>query len=284
MPLALLLAALAAAAPARAAARPPADEAAAARAAIVTDREQDARFLRTGPTSYLRAVARVDFGNKTALTVGSGPSDDVKLEGLDERQLVVTASSAAFDVKGARFARRGSKVTVGRYTLALSHQGYPAVIVFDPRSPRVAQYHGLSYFPIDLSYRYVARLIPDPKAETLAIQSTHSADRRAARLGWFEFEVGGKRRRLAATRMLEPGASPDSLIVLFRDATTGKESYKVGRYALPVKRPDGSYLLDFNMAFNPACAYSTFYNCPIPPKENALDVAIRAGAKDPHYH
>jgi len=63
----------------------------------------------------------------------------------------------------------------------------------------------------------------------------------------------------------------------------GKESYKVGRYLEPVKRSDGFYTLDFNMCYNPACAYSEHYNCPIPPKENHLTVAIAAGEMDAHY-
>ena len=51
-----------------------------------------------------------------------------------------------------------------------------------------------------------------------------------------------------------------------------------------VKQPDGRYLLDFNLAYNPACAISDHYNCPIPSKANTLKVAIRAGEMDAHYH
>ena len=151
-------------------------------------------------------------------------------------------------------------------------------------SPRFKEYRDIPYFPIDLSLRYRVRLVPDPKAETLAIQSTGSADRRAQRVGWFEFKVGTTPVRLAAHRLLEPGSSADSLSVFFRDATTGKGSYKVGRYVEPKREADGSYILDFNMAYSPACAYSGYYNCPIPPKENFLPIAIKAGEKDPPYH
>ena len=63
----------------------------------------------------------------------------------------------------------------------------------------------------------------------------------------------------------------------------GEGGYRVGRYLEPVKRPDGLYTLDFNMCYNPACAYSEHYNCPIPPKENHLQVAIAAGEMDAHY-
>jgi hypothetical protein len=52
----------------------------------------------------------------------------------------------------------------------------------------------------------------------------------------------------------------------------------------PKLQPDGHYLLDFNLAYNPACAFSDHYNCPLPTKANTLKVAIRAGEKDSHYH
>ena len=61
------------------------------------------------------------------------------------------------------------------------------------------------------------------------------------------------------------------------------DTYEVGRYVDPQPVGDGKYILDFNMAYNPACAFSVHYNCPIPPKENALKVAIKAGEKDSHY-
>jgi hypothetical protein len=103
------------------------------------------------------------------------------------------------------------------------------------------------------------------------------------RVGWFDFQAGRAKCRLEATRLLEPGVGEHDLAVFFRDATTGRESYGVGRYVDPVALPDGRYVLDFNVAYNPACAYSEHYNCPIPPRANQLSVAIRAGEKDSHY-
>jgi len=72
--------------------------------------------------------------------------------------------------------------------------------------------------------------------------------------------------------------------VFFRDSTSGHESYALGRYVDVEKRPDHRYVLDFNNCYNPACAVSDQYNCPIPPRENQLAVAIRAGEMDSHYH
>lgn len=289
--LSLLLSCLCAAAP---------DNPAAVRKAIQADRDHDAAWLKSDPQSYLASVARVDFGDKAALAVGAAADNDVRLPGVQPHHLKVTADAQGFRVEAvdaaATFTVNKStepvreaavgpgSLGVGRFRLRLSHQGFPAIIVFDPRSPRFKEYHGMRYFPIDLSYRFVARLVPDPSAQKVTIQSTHSAARTAERVGWFDLTIHGQRVRLAATRLLEPGAGPDDLSILFRDATTGRESYPVGRYVDPEKRPDGAYVIDFNEAYNPACAFSDFYNCPIPPKENYLTIPIRAGAQDPLYH
>lgn len=278
------------------------EEAAAALAAVKKDRDDTQRWLKSDPTSYLAAVQRVSFGDKAALTVGDGDLNDIILRdgGLTPQHLRVAVAGDKFKVSGVD---EGAAFTVGkgtapvttaltaatkiglgpRYSLRLSHQGYPAVIAFDAKSPRFKEYKGIRYFPPDLAYRYVVKLVPDPAAETLAIQSTGSADRKAERVGWFDFTVGTVPVRVAAHRLIEPGSGPDDLNVFFRDLTTGKESYKVGRYVDPEKRPDGTYVLDFNMSYAPACAYSNFYNCPIPPKENNLKVAVKAGEKETRY-
>ena len=63
-----------------------------------------------------------------------------------------------------------------------------------------------------------------------------------------------------------------------------KVFYTLERYVDLKKLENGNYILDFNLAYNPACAFSEYYNCPIPPKSNALMVPIRAGEMDSHYH
>ena len=157
-------------------------------------------------------------------------------------------------------------------------------VKFDPKSPNFARYKALKWFEPDFRYRYVLKLTPNPTPDTVIIMSTRGNQRRALRVGWFDFLVEGKPCRLEATRLLEPGVGEGDFGVFFRDATTGKESYGLGRYVDAIHRPDGLYVLDFNFAYNPACAVSDHYNCPIPPKANTLTVAIRAGEMDSHYH
>jgi hypothetical protein len=267
---------------------------------IQKDRADTEVWLRSDPTSYLATVDRRDFAGKKTLTVGRAADNDLRINdpevtahhlrvAVDGDRFRVDAVDAAARFKiGGQDTREAivdpSSVQIGRYLLRLSHQRYPGLIVFDPKSPRFKEYKGLKYFPVDLSYRYELPLTPNPKPETIVIMSTRGNQRNAQRVGWFEFMVGDTPCRLEAVRLLEPGVGENDLGIFFRDATTAKESYPLGRYVDVKKLPTGHFVLDFNLAYNPACAFSDHYNCPIPPKGNTLTAAIRAGEMDSHYH
>ena len=98
-------------------------------------------------------------------------------------------------------------------------------------------------------------------------------------MGILRFEIGGQKEELIT---LEDAGK---LFVIFSDQTNGESTYPSGRYiyvAFPDKK--GKTLIDFNYAYNPPCAYTAFATCPIPPKENRLDVSIAAGEKAPEEH
>ena len=274
---------------------------------IEQDRIETQQWLQSDPTSYLATIDRRDFEQKKTLSVGRAADNDVRIDdgAVAAHHIKVTVDGDRFHVvavdQDARFKIPGdtdaktwketrdatvdpSGIQIGRFLLRLSHQRFPAIIVFDPQSPRFKLYKGLKYFPPDLAYRYELALTPNPKPETTVIMSTRGNQRRADKVGWFDFVVGTTPVRLEAVRLLEPGVGENDLGIFFRDATTGKESYELGRYVDVKKLPNGKFLLDFNYTYNPACAYSDHYNCPIPPKANVLPVAIRAGEMDAHYH
>jgi uncharacterized protein (DUF1684 family) len=267
--------------------------------AVLKDRHETEQWLKSSPTSYLATVQRKDFGDQTTLSVGRSEESDVRLDDstVAALHLLVTVSGDSFTVSaidaGAFFVAGGETlrtavlapggIQVGRFTIRLSHQRYPALIVFDPQSPRFREYKGLKYFPYDPAFRFVLPLTSNPAMDTIVILSTRGNRRKALRTGWFEFVVGGKSCRLEATRLLEPGVGEKGVSIFFQDQTCGKESYAMGRYVEAMELPDGRYVLDFNSAYNPACAFSEHYNCPIPPPENRLNVRIRAGEKDSQY-
>jgi uncharacterized protein len=267
---------------------------------IEKDRSETREWLRSSPTSYLAAVNRIDFGNQKTLTVGRAADNDLLLSASDiePHHLRITVDGDRFRVEcidaGAQFKIKDQSkreatvdpayIQIGRFTLRLSHQRFPAIILFDPQSPHYRQYKGMDYFAVDFAYRYELPLKRYSKPEKIIIGSTRGNQRNAERIGWVDFMVGDTPCRLEATRLLEPGSSNEDVEIFFQDATSGKETYPLGRYVGLQKLANGKYLLDFNMAYNPACAFSDYYNCPIPPKSNILKVAIPAGQMDSLYH
>jgi uncharacterized protein len=147
-------------------------------------------------------------------------------------------------------------------------------------------FEGPRYYPPDERWRLRARLDRDAPGTGARVQlQTSVGDLRDVDVyGTFVFNVDGQAHRLEAFRMVPAHPDYDELFVPFRDATTGKETYGAGRY-LDVPRIEGQdYVLDFNYAYNPLCAYSPRYNCPYPPPQNHLKVAVEAGEKVPFEH
>lgn len=228
-----------------------------------------------GPTSALAAVARHELPVGSALRFGAGEDADVRLPGA-ARSVVVASIATGFLVDGEPSGP--TSIHAGRYTLRLSHQHAPAVVVLDAEAVRLHPDAQRRWFPVEPALR--VRAVFEPDGARVHIGSTASGDRAAERAGWLRFTVDGTDCRLAAVRLLEPGVDPDHLDVYFRDATSGRESYGMGRY-VTVERVGEEVILDFNRAYNPACALSPYYNCPIPPPENTLAVPIRAGEMTP---
>jgi uncharacterized protein (DUF1684 family) len=142
-------------------------------------------------------------------------------------------------------------------------------------------YPGLNYFAPDQRYRIEGlTLAPelDP-TNTTEIVTSDGKTREAWRVGTLEFDVPGGHATLAGYAF-EPGPV-EELFVPFRDATSGKETYGAGRYLDLEPEDDGTYALDFNLAYNPWCAYAPQYSCPLPPSENWLPLRIEAGEQNP---
>lgn len=236
---------------------------------------QSAREALRSRVSVLAAVARYELPIGTEIRVGPEGSADVRLPGLD-RVIVVRAERDGFLVDGA--VTRPGTIDAGRYGIRLSHQNYPSVVILDSQSPRLAEHVERRWYPVDPRYRLHGELEADRARQTIA--STASGERPAERIGWVHLVIGGVACRLAVLRLLEPGFVPGHMDVYFRDATTGHGSYEVGRY-LTVRLDGDGLLVDFNLAYNPSCALSAYYNCPIPPRENDLRVPIRAGEMTP---
>jgi uncharacterized protein len=148
--------------------------------------------------------------------------------------------------------------------------------------PHERRHHfpGLNYFAASVDHRIEGlTLQPDPDPEATAdISTSDEKSRTAWSLGHFEFDTPAGHGRLAAYVFGHVhDDEPVELFVPFRDATSGRETYGAGRYLDVTPEEDGSYTLDFNLAYNPWCAYAPQYSCPLPPPENWLPFPVEAG-------
>lgn len=148
-------------------------------------------------------------------------------------------------------------------------------------------FRGLRYFPPDSSYRVKAFFERIEDGQPFRMESTGEVQDIYLPFARAHFRIKGKEEVLTIfqnLRLLKEDAYQDYLFIPFRDSTSGRLTYGGGRY-LDIRIPQSdSVILDFNKAYNPYCAYSYEYSCPVPPEENTLSVAIKAGEMAyPHY-
>jgi uncharacterized protein (DUF1684 family) len=151
-----------------------------------------------------------------------------------------------------------------------------------PSSPltpdQKTDFKGLSYFPENPALRIEVEVVTFAVQEQVQMPTSTGEIKTYTRHARFAFEVKGKAAELTLYN------SPSGLFLLFVDSLAGTETYGAGRYLDPEELPSGKILVDFNLAYNPYCAYNDMWSCPIPPAENRLDVPIRAGEKNFEAH
>lgn len=168
-------------------------------------------------------------------------------------------------------------ISFGPYRLQLRRPGGAfALRVANLKAEAMRRYRGLNYFPFDGRFRVAATFTPSPGAREVTVESTQGGPQKLPHAGRLDFKLLGQDCTLDAFLDRD---EPDVLFVIFRDGTSGRETYGVGRYVYVARSADGTAVLDFNKAFNPLCAYGPLFFCPIPPKQNHLPLRIPAGEK-----
>lgn len=146
----------------------------------------------------------------------------------------------------------------------------------------IRKFEGLDFYPIDSSYQVIAKLQLTPAAVPLTMSTSDNRSRPFKRYGIASFLYNGRQYELPVYKSIvvfDPEYK-DYLFIPFTDQTSGYTSYGGGRY-LDIRIPENPdrFIIDFNKAYNPYCAYSANYSCPIPPAENYLDFEVKAGVK-----
>jgi uncharacterized protein len=148
-----------------------------------------------------------------------------------------------------------------------------------PQSPLLPEqqetFGGLRYFPENPALRLIISIEEFVDKERIVMQTSTGDVRAYARYGRLHFTVDGQDVALT----LYANEHHDAFFLPFADALRGRETYGAGRYLDPEPLDDGQFLVDFNLAYNPYCAYNDDWSCPITPSENQLVVPIRAGER-----
>ncbi len=152
--------------------------------------------------------------------------------------------------------------------------GRLALRVRDPEAAPRAEFVGLDYYSLDLTWRFDAEFEPHPPGTTLKVANVLGQLIDEPNPGRVRFEHGGQ------TLTLEAVLEDDRLFFIFADRTSGRETYGLGRF-LYADLPDeaGHVVLDFNQAYNPPCAFNAFTTCPLSPADNRIDAWVRVGER-----
>jgi uncharacterized protein (DUF1684 family) len=151
-----------------------------------------------------------------------------------------------------------------------------------------AEFKKLEFFDIDAEFAVHSKLTWFEEDSVFEMKTTTARLAKYRRSGVASFEIGGKELELVFYQNVKGAANPlykDHYFLPFKDNTNGGESYGGGRYIdLIIEDEATEDQINFNVAYNPYCAYNDKYSCPIVPSENYIDVEINAGVKAPADH
>lgn len=208
---------------------------------------------------------------ESGLSVTAVASDGIRVDG----ELV----DGAAVVRGKDSEAPGQIVFSATATgVVIKNEGSPsyALRVFDAASEGVREFGSIDAFDYNPEWVISATFTPNPEGTTMGFEHLKEAGelREQAIPGSITFTKDGVDYDLVAF------ASGRALQLVFADATSGDSTYSVGRFLFVAPRPDGTIVLDFNLAVLPPCAFSYAFNCPMPPRQNRFAVPILAGEKN----
>jgi len=219
--------------------------------------------LRAGTLTVDGRTVRVTADAGSGLTINGGPiqpgvSRELKTD-ADGAPDILMIGTLAFHV-----IRRGDRL---------------GVRVKDPESQVRRDFTGIDTFPAATRWRITAAFVPYPKPKEIEIPTVLGTVEKMQAPGVVKFRVDGQ--ELSLEPVIEDPLDP-SLFFIFRDRTSGRETYGSGRFLDADMPKDGKVVLDFNRATNPPCAFTPYATCPLPPKSNSLPIRIEAGEKAWH--
>ena len=245
----------------------------------------------TAPDGWL-AVRGLFWLHEGANTAGSDPASDIKLPPRTPKRLGVftlAAGQISFAAEpGVAVTADGKPITTFTFgrgaesSIAISGVSLAAIRrgdkiglrMRDPEDPNRRGFKGLKYFPLNPAYRLSAKFVPYEKPKQVPVPNVLGQLVSMESPGFVEFKIKGQPYRLEP--VYETSRRED-LFFIFKDLTSRTETYEAGRFLHTPLPQNGLVDLDFNRAYNPPCAFTEFATCPLPIKENQLNVRIPAG-------
>jgi uncharacterized protein len=245
------------------------------RAAVEQERREFAEWLQSAPLSPRRAVGVFSLGDGLSFgpVQAQIPLAGVEPGTLSERggRLVLTQGPTS------RPLTRGRAQEVGTWRLlAAGPAGRTTITVF---AAQLRAGKAPSWFRYDSSLVFRVTLTRPATPGSLRVLAPEGIEVEATEAGSVSVTLGGKPQTLLVRRL--PGSSEEEseLEIYFRDSSNGRTSYPAGRFASLIPEPGGRFVLDFNRARNPFCAYNTAYPCPAPWRGNAFAVPVLGGER-----
>jgi hypothetical protein len=171
------------------------------------------------------------------------------------------------------------RIQLDAFTMYVIHRGErDGIRLKDAESATRKEFTGLHWFAVKESYRAVAKFVPYPAPKMITIPNILGDSEQDPSPGYVSFTLNGQQVRL------DPVVEGDQLFFIFRDLTSGKETYPAGRFLYTDLPKNGEVVMDFNRAENPPCAFTAYATCPLPPKQNRLPVRVEAGELNYGHH
>ena len=261
-----------------------------ARAARVAELEADDGWLTVTGLLWLKPGKNV---------AGSAPGSDVALPAKAPKRLGVfelTSGQVTFTAEpGVTVTSEGAPVhqkvldtrggdktalTIGDLRMFLiRREDRYAIRMRDMNSPMRRGFKGLTYYPLNEAYRIEATFTAYPEPRTIKIPNVLGQNPEMLSPGVVSFSLNGKEIRLEP--VYETNEKKD-LFFIFKDPTSQDTTYPAGRFLHTPLPQNGHVIVDFNLAYNPPCAFTDFATCPLPPRQNQMAIRIEAGEKAYH--
>ncbi len=262
----------------------------AARAKRVTELKADDGWLTVAGLFWLKPGPNV---------AGSSPGSDIRLPAgsparlgvfqladghvsftADEHANVTIAGRPAHTVSLTSDAEETGTLATGSLRLfVIQREDRYGIRMRDLNSRARRSFAGLHYFPLQPEDRVTASFTAYPQPRTLRIPNVLGQNPEMISPGYVTFTLGGRSLRLEPVYETD---EKEDLFFIFKDLTSRDSTYPAGRFLHAALPANGSVVLDFNLAYNPPCAFTDFATCPLPPKQNQLPVRIEAGEQAYH--